>query len=1141
MANYLKNELIALIQADSTIFDFIQEFALDGFWFWDAKTHSDCWVNPKLASILGYHTDTEYNILQNQWLDIFKEKELSLLSSNNHNTICYVDAITTYYVHKDGSIINMSCSLKHIYDADGNISKILGANTLQHDVSPPQKADNNFHTSIGESIINSEFLYVVKTDLYGNYTYINDYFHRVFSVDKTAILGTNRLLSIIEEDRAICQETVLKCFLYPSKPFKVILRKKNKQQEIITNQWEFTGLINDEGKTIEILCIGHNVSELIKTENDLSILVSNMTDLLISVNHLGIITFVSPNVTTLYQYDIDEILGKLYLDFVLDEDIAPALQAVRKTIATGIPFVNLEIRLKRKDGSWYWTSINSSIHPYNKETILVINDITAKVDSLNQLKQTKELLEEVSEVANIGGWEYFPASKILFWSDTTRKIYDLPSEFSPDLKKILKFFKTKSKKTFLMALKKGIQKGITSNLELEIITARQRHIWLRSIIKTDFVNGVCTRVYGTFQDINQLKKSEIAREKSSKLLERLAKQVPVTLYQFQLFDDNRYFFSYVSRQLIYSQGLEKLNPEERTKALFKLIHPEDYAMVMEEIQKTYKTLALTDIEFRVILPSQKERWLKATSTPERLSDSVIWHGYMSDITDRKIAEEELKQTRNVLQETNQVARIGGWEADINTNIASWSQITREIHEFDEDATTVNVSDGISHYKEGYSREKIKKVFSDCIQFETPFDVQVQLITAKNREIWVRVIGKADFSIPTKKRIYGTFQDITDIKLAEEQLKRTRDLLEESNRVARVGGWSIDVASNTIYLSKVIKEIADIPYNLQPTIEESLLFYKEGISRQLITNAVHNCIQLGTAFEIEVQIVNAQHEGTWVKVIGKAELEGEKVKRVYGIFQDINQYKIAEQNAKNLQKLEVLLTKEKQLNLLKSRFISLTSHEFRTPLAGILGSADLLTLYVEKVGNEFIKNKIQEHINHITSQVDRLTGIVADVLTLEKTAEGKIIVKLKAIAIKAFLEKLTKELYINLREDRKLTMILPEEEKEILTDESLLLHIMNNLISNAFKYSRGVNKSPEVQLLYNEHCFIIIVKDYGMGIPSKDQQHLFETFFRATNVISTEGTGLGLSIAKEFTEKLGGTIDFESEEGVGSIFTLKLPY
>ncbi len=1140
MENYLKNNLTEVIQTDSSVFDFLQQSALDGFWLLDAKNSSSFWFNPKLLSVLGFSSIDDAEKISKSWDFFLNENNVSALltsESPQHSE----KTIKLSYLHQNGAVIEMECAVKFITDNLGNPKSIIGANTKIEENFTQKNKTIQFHQSIGESALESNFLYVLKTDINGNYIFINDYFYKVFGFEEKDILGTNALLSIVPDDHDACRETVMKCFMYPQKAFKAILRKENKFKEIITNQWEFTGLPDENGQTFEILCIGYNVSEKVKTENDLSILVSNMTDLLIAVNPTGIITFVSPNVETLYDYEVNDILGKNYIDFIHPEDLDPSIEAIRQTITSGVPFTNLEVRIQKKHGEYFWSNINSSLNPFNKETILVINDISTKVESLRELKQAKELLQEISEVSNVGGWEYFPEKNEFFWSDISRKIFDLPLLFPPNLEKIQKFLKPKSRKSFQRAIKLALQKNQSSDLELEITTHTNQEIWLRSIIKADFQNNNCSRVYGTFQDINQLKKAEIAREKTSKLLRHLTKQVPGTLFQFKFFDDGRSYFPYISRGVVQTETDFNEESEERTKSLFKVIHPEDLPRVFSEINKTYHSLEITDTEFRVISENNAIRWLRAISTPERLKDGVIWHGYMSDVTDRKLVEQELRRTKDFLQETTQVARIGGWEADLDANTSYWSQITTEIHEIQQESNTIYIPEAINYYKEGFSRETVRKAIDECVTTGQPFDIEVQLITAKNNEIWVRIIGKFDNTSPNKKRIYGTFQDITEKKIAEFQLTRTKDLLEETNKLARIGGWSFDTSTYQVHWSEMVKEIIQVPKDFKPSIEAGLKFYKEGYSRNLITESLNNCINDGTPFEVELQVTTTSNQDIWVKIIGKAAIEAGKIKRVYGIFQDINQSKIAEENAKNLHKLEVLLTKEKQLNVLKSRFISLTSHEFRTPLAGILGSTELLDLYVENLENTLIQTKLKEHIRHITSQVDRLTGIVTDILTLEKTAEGKINVKIQGIAIKAFLMKITDELFINLRDSRKLNLILPDEEKVILTDESLLIHILNNLISNAFKYSRGISKSPDVKLSYGDALLTITVTDYGMGIPMKDQAHLFESFFRADNVVSTEGTGLGLSIAKEFTEKLGGHIHFHSQEGSGSTFTLTLPY
>ena len=187
----------------------------------------------------------------------------------------------------------------------------------------------------------------------------------------------------------------------------------------------------------------------------------------------------------------------------------------------------------------------------------------------------------------------------------------------------------------------------------------------------------------------------------------------------------------------------------------------------------------------------------------------------------------------------------------------------------------------------------------------------------------------------------------------------------------------------------------------------------------------------------------------------------------------------------------------------------------------------------------VKDKLKHHLNRVTSQANRLTEMLSDVMLLEKSANDKINLQLENIDIICLIKELNNQYYNERKDNRKLELILPTESKEIFSDASLLKHIINNLIDNAFKYSKDA-PNPSLILAINDKDFKIIIQDYGIGIPLEDQQHLFEIFFRANNVLNIDGTGLGLNITKEFTQKLGGTISFKSEVGKGTEFTLVFP-
>ncbi|WP_154859651.1 ATP-binding protein [Cyclobacterium xiamenense] len=243
----------------------------------------------------------------------------------------------------------------------------------------------------------------------------------------------------------------------------------------------------------------------------------------------------------------------------------------------------------------------------------------------------------------------------------------------------------------------------------------------------------------------------------------------------------------------------------------------------------------------------------------------------------------------------------------------------------------------------------------------------------------------------------------------------------------------------------------------------------------------------------------------------------------------------------LEQLIVSYEKEKELNTLKSRFISMTSHELRTPMSTISSSNELLAFYLNEIPDPVVRKKGLQHVTRIGAQVSRLSGVIDDVLLLEKNAEGKIKVVLKEVDLGMFFEDFVQNFSYEQFPERPIKLLLPDREKTVKTDDRLLYHIVSNLVDNAYKYSQNAEKGPEIEVTFGEEDYCFCVKDYGIGIPKSDQQYIFDSFFRSKNVSTIQGTGLGLNIVREMVHKLNGTVRFTSEEGKGSTFNVTLPY
>ena len=230
-------------------------------------------------------------------------------------------------------------------------------------------------------------------------------------------------------------------------------------------------------------------------------------------------------------------------------------------------------------------------------------------------------------------------------------------------------------------------------------------------------------------------------------------------------------------------------------------------------------------------------------------------------------------------------------------------------------------------------------------------------------------------------------------------------------------------------------------------------------------------------------------------------------------------------------LQETIVKEKKL---KTQFVSIASHEFRTPLTTILSSLTLMKSYCETKNHE----KFDEHSGKIKYSIKNLTELLDDFLSISKLEEGAIKIYPDEFRVKTFISSICSEMQMITKTNQQIYYSHIGEEFSYI-DSKLLKNILYNLISNAIKYSPN-EKAIEVKSILKENYLIISIKDFGIGIPKKDQDHLFERFYRCENASTIQGTGLGLNIVSNYVNLLNGEINFESEENEGTTFTLAFP-
>jgi PAS domain S-box-containing protein len=408
-----------------------------------------------------------------------------------------------------------------------------------------------------------------------------------------------------------------------------------------------------------------------------------------------------------------------------------------------------------------------------------------------------------------------------------------------------------------------------------------------------------------------------------------------------------------------------------------------------------------------------------------------------------------------------------------------------------------------------------------------FSMEKRYIRKDGSIVWVNLTGSlVRKSTGELDYFVGVIEDIRDRKRTEAALQeseqRFRQLAENIHEVF----WITDVAkSQMIYVSPAYQQIwgrscqsiYDNPLSFVETIHPE--------DRERVMAAFAK--QARGEYHEDYRIIQPGGEQRWIRdrAFPVYDTSGQ-VYRIVGIAEDITEDKQAEQEIRQA------LAREQELNELKSRFISMTSHEFRTPLTTILSSTELLKYYSSK----FTEEKKQIHFERIQSNVHHITQMLNDILLLGKAEAGKLDFNPAQMDVRQFCQQLVEEFQQGIGRQHSLCFTHQGQLPPVSLDEKLLRHILGNLLSNALKYS-PIDRPVCLELTWRHNELIFRVKDQGIGISETDQQRLFESFHRGTNVGNISGTGLGLSIVKKAVDRHGGTISFESELGVGTTFTV----
>jgi signal transduction histidine kinase/ActR/RegA family two-component response regulator len=505
--------------------------------------------------------------------------------------------------------------------------------------------------------------------------------------------------------------------------------------------------------------------------------------------------------------------------------------------------------------------------------------------------------------------------------------------------------------------------------------------------------------------------------------------------------------------------------------------------------------------------------------------------------EQKIA---FQQQAMLLDELEKTANIGTWEVDLKTQEVVWSKQTKAIHEVHDDYLP-NLETGINFYKEGRSRELITEAVAAGIEKGTPWDLELQIITATGKEKWVKAQGKPYFSDGECIRLFGVFQDITKQKKVENELRAAREeavsnslRIQIANSSTGMGVWEWDLINGSLYWDDWMYSLYDVPKDKFSGAFEAweTSVHPDDIKRAkaLLTTAIKKTGSYDTQFRIVTSEGIVKH--IKANALVQKDALGKPIKMIgvnYDITDKVNTMAVLEQEKTNAE----------AATRAKSAFLANMSHEIRTPMNAILGALQLLA-------NSTVEQSLKPIVENATFSAKGLITIINDILDYSKIESEKLMLEYAPFSaldtldtVKYELEDLVKQKGIDFAIE-----VAPEFVDGWCGDSVRVKQILLNLTSNAVKFTKEGAVTIKLNCIERNdqdvlYCQIV---DTGIGMSKEVQARVFERFSQADSSTTRlyGGTGLGMAISLSLVKLMDGCMHLESEEGKGTTITLELP-
>jgi PAS domain S-box-containing protein len=769
----------------------------------------------------------------------------------------------------------------------------------------------------------------------------------------------------------------------------------------------------------------------------------------------------------------------------------------------------------------------------------VLTDITGQQLAAEASRRTAELLRQAEAIAKVGGWEIDLEAGTLYWSEEVFRIHGLePAEYTPTVASSVQFYAPEWRPVITQAVQRVIETGEDFDLDLELLTATGQRLWVHATSQAVLREGRVVRIRGAFRDISQERRATAVLANNHAVLAGILESAEGPIFSV----DRAY--RYTSFNKAHAAVMQALYGREVTLGSSILEH--QTVQADRDIAKANLERALAGEAFTEEAMSGEEHlsrhFFEVTHTPiydiaeGKVTGVAV---FARNVTQRHRTESALHRVTDLLSQVGHIAGVGGWEMDLEEQSLYWTDQTYTIHDLEPGAYTPTLETAIQFYSPEW-RPVITAAVQTAIETGKAFDLELELITARNRRIWVRTYAQVISREGRVVKVLGAFQDITERKQSEEALRESNRRLQLATDSADMAVWDWDLQTGTMTWDDRMFELYGMTrLETQGTGQDWIeALHPEDLERAMTES---KAALMGNApYATEFRIRHRDGTILWIKANATVlrNTAGEPV-RMVGVNQDITKEKKLEAEIRNLNRgLERRVEQRThQLEVAKGEleaFAYSVSHDLRAPLRAISGFAEALSLDADS----HLSADGLQHLQRIRDGSLRMANLIEDLLRLSRIGRDD------CTLIPMDLADLAEQVLAGLRsaQPERLVDCRIQRPIPVQGDPRLLRVLLENLLGNAWKFTARV-PSVRIELSarpLDDAMLEISLRDNGAGFPASQTAKLFAPFQRLHKESDYPGSGIGLAIAKRIVTRHGGFIRAEGEPGLGAAFHFSLP-